>query len=208
MGASLHGEQMVLRALISGVGPLYWWELQVDLSSEGTPFSLGFFSLVWLLKSKLNTSLEPETQTKLWAPKISGSTTRSWSRKQNWYVDSSLKANGGEWSRSKAASGPDFWFPPEHIKYKKRRTKNTCFLSRRKVNQHTTLILNFPFPQTCKELSVVQIRGVPDSEGMFYVFFFSLENFFWFSEDVSVEQLSDDSTWANNTDTQAMDISK
>lgn len=38
--------------------------------------------------------------------------------------------------------------------------------------------IKLPFPQTCKELSLVQIRGFPNTEVMFYVFFFSLENFF------------------------------
>lgn len=68
--------------------------------------------------------------------------------------------------------------------------------------------IKVPFPQTCKELSLVQIRGFPNTEVMFYVFFFSLENFFWFSKMQSVEQISDVSLWANNMNTQATDISK
>lgn len=59
------GGQTVLQALVSGVGLLCWWEVQVDLSSQGMPVSLGFLSSVWPVKSKLNTSLEPQTQTKL-----------------------------------------------------------------------------------------------------------------------------------------------
>lgn len=75
------------------------------------------------------------------------------------------------------------------------------------VGETTTLILNFPFPQTDKTLSVVTDLEPPNSEAV-CVFFFSLENPFSFSKMPSVERISDDSVWANSANTQATGISK
>lgn len=180
MGPSLCGERTVLWALVSGVGLLCWWELQEDLSSKATPVSLEFFSLVWLVKSKLIRATNPN--------KTLGS-------KKQWFYHGTMEQKTDIWCGQFFESR--WWrvVPKQGSLRPWLLVSSTCqveekgtqkyMLSSQEKSEPTPNIdvgdnsgIKVPFPQTCKELSLVQIQGFPNTEVMFYVFFFSLENFF------------------------------